>query len=246
MIELFQFPPAFNLPSPSPFCLKLELLLKMARIPYSNRYDADVTKAPKAKLPYIVVDGRQTIGDSELVLQYLKESGQFKEDDWLSKPQQAQRIAVTRLAEDHLYWLLVESRWLNDESWPLLKAVFFAGLPPLVRSVVPGIVRNQVRKTLRAQGLGRHGREELELFARQDLEALAATLGDRPYMMGERLSSADGAVFGLLSSIYYPDLATPLKAAALEHPSLAAYCDRIMAQFFPNYSRGRGSPAAAR
>ena len=67
MIELFQFGPAFNLPSPSPFCIKLELLLKMAGIPYTNRYDADVRKAPEAKLPHIAIDGNGTIADSELI-----------------------------------------------------------------------------------------------------------------------------------------------------------------------------------
>ena len=163
MIELFQYPPAFNLPSPSPFCVKLELLLKMASIPYSNRYDADVRKAPKAKLPYIVIDGKQTIADSELILRYLKDSGQFSVDEWLSDAEKAQCIAVTRLVEDHLYWLLVGDRWLNDDVWPILRDNFFAGLPPIVKSIVSGIVRKQVRKnTLRPRaGQAQSGRAQV-------------------------------------------------------------------------------------
>jgi glutathione S-transferase len=239
MIELFQYAPAFNLPSPSPFCVKLELVLKIGNIPYSNRYDADVRKAPKAKLPYIVIDGKQTIADSELILRHLKDSGQFSVDEWLSDVQKAQCIAVTRLVEDHLYWLLVDARWLDDDVWPVLRDSFFAGLPPLVKSIVPGIVRKQVRKTLRGQGLGRHSREDLEYFAEKDLEALDALLGDKPYMMGERICSVDATVYGMLSSIYYPDFNTPLQSIALDHPNLTAYSDRITEQFFPDYSRGR-------
>jgi len=237
MIELFQYPPAFNLPSPSPFCVKLELLLKMASIPYSNRYDADVRKAPKAKLPYIVIDGKQTIADSELILRYLKDSGQFSVDEWLSDAEKAQCIAVTRLVEDHLYWLLVDDRWLNDDVWPILRDNFFAGLPPIVKSIVPGIVRKQVRKTLYAHGLGRHSQAELKYFAEKDLEALDALLGDKPYMIGERICSVDATVYGILSSIYYPDFDTPLKAIALDHPNLAAYSDRITGRFFSDYGR---------
>jgi len=237
MLELFQYAPAFNLPSPSPFCVKLELLLKMANIPYSNRYDADVRKAPKAKLPYIIIDGKQTIADSELILRHLKDSGQFRVDEWLSDEQKAQCIAVTRLVEDHLYWLLVDARWLDDNVWPVLRDSFFAGLPPLVKSIVPGIVRRQVRKTLYGHGLGRHSQEELEYFAEKDLEALDALLGDKPYMMGERICSVDATVYGILSSTYYPDFETPLKAIALDHPNLAACCDRITGQFFPDYGR---------
>jgi glutathione S-transferase len=236
MIELFQFAPAFNVSSPSPFCVKLELLLKMASIPYKNRYDADVRKAPKAKLPYITIDGKQTIADSELILRHLKDSGQFKMDEWLSAAQKAQCIAVTRLVEDHLYWLLVNDRWLNDDVWPTLRDNFFAGLPPVVKSIVPGLVRKQIRKTLYAHGLGRHSREELKFFAEKDIEALDVLLGVKPYMMGERICSIDATVYGIAACIYYPDFDTPFKRVALAHPNLAAYCDRITARFFPAQS----------
>jgi glutathione S-transferase len=237
MIELFQFGPAFNLPSPSPFCIKLELLLKMARIPYTNRYDADVRKAPKAKLPYIIIDGKQTMADSELILRHLKDTGLFRVDEWLSEAQTAQCAATTRLVEDHLYWLMVESRWLNDGVWPEIKKKFFSGLPPVVNTIVPALVRKQVRKTLYAQGLGRHNREELDFFAKADLTALDNLLGDRDYMMGERICSVDATVYGILTCIYYPDFNTPLKTIALEHPSLLAYCERITGQYFQELKR---------
>lgn len=236
MIELFQFGPAFNLPSPSPFCIKLELLFKMAGIPYSNRYDADVRKAPKSKLPYIVIDGREIIADSELILRYLKDSRLFTLDERLSETQVAQCIATTRLVEDHLYWLMVDSRWLNDAVWPQINKEFFAGLPPVVRSIVPGIARKQVRKTLYGQGLGRHNREELDYFAEQDLGSLDGLLGDRKYMMGDGICSVDATVYGILACIYYPDFNTPLKAIALDHSGLLAYCNRITGQFFQEYS----------
>jgi glutathione S-transferase len=245
MIELFQYAPAFNSPSPSPFCVKLELLLKMANIPYSNRYDADVRRAPKAKLPYIIIDGKQTVADSELILRHLKDTGQFTADEWLSDAQKAQRVAVTRLVEDHLYWLLVDARWLNDDVWPVLRDEFFAGLPPLVRSIVPNIVRKQVRKTLYGHGLGRHSRQDLEYFAEQDLETLDVLLGDSPYMMGERICSVDATVYGMLSAIYYPDFDTPLKAIALDHPNLAAFSDRITGQYFPDYTRAAHPSASS-
>jgi glutathione S-transferase len=239
MIELFQFPPAFNVPSPSPFCVKLELLLKMANIPYENRYDADVRKAPKAKLPYVVIDEKEIIGDSELILRRLKQSGQFTLDDALSGVQKAQCTTITRLIEDHLYWLMIRERWLNDDVWPALRGVFFAKLPPVVKSIVPGMVRKQVRKRIDGQGLGRHSQEELGYFAAQDFEALDLLLSDKPYVMCERICSVDATVYGLLCSVYYPDFDTPLKAIALGHPRLVAYCDHITSIFFPDYSRER-------
>ena len=34
MITLFTYGPMFGLPDPSPFCMKAEILLKMAGLPY--------------------------------------------------------------------------------------------------------------------------------------------------------------------------------------------------------------------
>jgi hypothetical protein len=50
MITLYNFGPAFGLPDPSPFVMKVETLLKMAKLPY--RTDATgFAKAPKGKIP---------------------------------------------------------------------------------------------------------------------------------------------------------------------------------------------------
>ncbi len=245
MIELFQYPPAFNLPSASPFCVKLELALKMASIPYSNPYDADARKAPKTKLPYIVIDGTRTIADSGLILRHLTDTGQFTIDQWLSDAQRAQCIAITRLVEDHLYWLLVDARWLDDRVWPVLRERFFAGLPAVLKLIVPNIVRKKVRGTLHAQGLGRHSQEERRWFAAKDFDALDALLGEQAYMMGASICSVDATVYGMLCSIYYTSFDTSLKATALEYPNLAAYCDRLTRKFFPNLQRGESQPATA-
>ena len=71
MITLHQFPPALGLPNASPFCLKLELYLRMAGLPYRNRYTLELHKAPKGKLPWIDDDG-VTLADSGLIIEYLK------------------------------------------------------------------------------------------------------------------------------------------------------------------------------
>jgi hypothetical protein len=49
MIALHQFPPALGLPNASPFCLKLELYLRMAGLPYRNSYTLKLHKAPQGQ-----------------------------------------------------------------------------------------------------------------------------------------------------------------------------------------------------
>ena len=65
MITLESFGPAFGLPDPSPFVTKVEMLLKMAGLPYAVD-TSGFNKAPKGKLPYII-DNSETIADSTFI-----------------------------------------------------------------------------------------------------------------------------------------------------------------------------------
>ena len=62
-VKLYQFPPAWGLPNPSPFCMKLEVFLRLAEIPYEVVTWPDPRKAPKGKLPFIEHEGTR-IADS--------------------------------------------------------------------------------------------------------------------------------------------------------------------------------------
>jgi hypothetical protein len=54
MITLYAFGPAFGLPDPSLFVTKVEVLLKMAGLPYRTD-TTGLQRAPNGKLPYIDV-----------------------------------------------------------------------------------------------------------------------------------------------------------------------------------------------
>jgi len=71
MIKLIQFPPAFGLPNPSPSCMKVEILLKMAGLAYTIESASNPGKGPKGKLPAIEDDGA-LVGNSELIRWHLE------------------------------------------------------------------------------------------------------------------------------------------------------------------------------
>jgi Glutathione S-transferase N-terminal domain len=48
MVTLYKFIPAWGLPDLSPFCVKLETYLRLAKIPYETQV-GDPRKAPKKK-----------------------------------------------------------------------------------------------------------------------------------------------------------------------------------------------------
>ena len=105
MIKLYQFTPAFGLPNASPFCMKLETYLRMAALPYDAPANANMMKSPKGKMPYIE-DGAKVLGDSGLIIAYLKATYGDPLDAALSSAERAVSLAFQRLLEENLYWAL--------------------------------------------------------------------------------------------------------------------------------------------
>ena len=93
MMTLYTFGPAFGLPDPSPFVTKVEILLKMAGLPYRTETNG-FGKAPKGKLPYIDDDGER-IADSTFIRWHNEKTYNFDFDRGLSAEQRASRW-VTR------------------------------------------------------------------------------------------------------------------------------------------------------
>src|SRR6056297_2709221 len=128
MITLFQFPPVWNVPCPSPFCVKLETYLRLAKIPYKNKYTIRASINPKNKLPAIK-DGDKVLGDSELIIDYLKEKHGDPLDAHLTEEQKALGLLVDRLFSEHAYWCVVCFRWMHEPEWSAVKEAFFNKVP---------------------------------------------------------------------------------------------------------------------
>ena len=229
MIQLFTFPEAFGLRNVSPFCLKVEMALSHLGQEFEIVHEHDPRKSPKGKLPYIIDDGK-TIADSELILDYLDEKSGGALYSQLSPGEYGRGIALTRLAEDHLYWLLVGSRWLDDDWFPNIQKGFFSAFPPILRNLVGVIARRQVRSTLALQGLGKHNFEEQKGFARRDFKALTDVLQGSDYLVGERMTVFDFSVASLLAGMIDNKPATWISVIAEEYPALRTYAERIQSE----------------
>jgi glutathione S-transferase len=226
IMELVTLPPAFGMRNVSPFCLKVEMLLASLDIPHTLSEISDPRKAPKGKLPYLLHD-EQCIADSELITEYLDQLTDGAVYKGLSPQQKAQGVALTRLAEDHLYWLMVASRWLDDSWWPNVVDGFFGSLPALVRPIASNIARRQVAKTYHLHGLGRHTLEEQEGFARRDLEALDAAVPQAGFLFGEQPNIFDFSVAALMAGAYDNQPVTWVTDMAMPYQNLRAYTERV-------------------
>lgn len=232
MITLHCFGPAFGLPDPSPFVTKAEILLKMANLPYRTQ-PGGLRGAPKGKLPYID-DGGTLVADSTFIRLHLETAHGADFDAALTPEQRALAWAVERMCEDHLYWTLVHARWIDEANFRNGPARFFDTLPAPVRPVVKALIRRQVRRSLKAHGMGRHSPEEIALLGVRDIDAIAAVLDGRPFLMGDAPCGADATVFAFVAGALSPVFDTPVRKAAERHGSLVAYRDRMMGRFFPD------------
>ncbi|MGD0193011.1 MAG: glutathione S-transferase family protein [Rhizomicrobium sp.] len=239
MITLFGFGPAFGLPDPSPFVMKTEVQLLMAGLPYRHERSGP-QGAPKGKIPFIEDNGVR-IGDSTFIRAYFEKAYGIDLDRGLSDEQRAQAWAIERMLEDHLYFAIIQLRWLDDANFAKGPSHFFDAVPEAVRAQAQAEARERVRGKLDGHGLGRHSEAEKIQLGARSIAALAVLLGDKPYLMGSEPTGSDGTAFGMIASVLTPHFDTKLRHAALAHANLMHYNDRMMHRFYPAF----GAQAAA-
>lgn len=99
--------------------------MRMSGIEFTSDNSSDhLQKAPKGKLPFIKDNGK-TIADSYFILKHLQRNHNLNLDDHLSAQDKAQVQVLTRYFEEHLYWCMVYSRWVREDTWQVIKAAFF-------------------------------------------------------------------------------------------------------------------------
>lgn len=232
MIKLFGFGANFGVADPSPFVLKTDLLLRVAGIEFESvAHMSNLGKAPKGKLPFIEDDG-EVIGDSFFIRQHLQDKYAVDLDAHLNAEQRACAHLVSKALDEDLYWCLVYSRWIREDTWPLLKQAFFGGLPFPIKQIIAGVSRRGVRGVLHKQGLARHSDAEIQQLFSASIDSLADLLGDKPYFLGEQISSLDITAFALLANLILVEIDNPFTLIARRHENLLRYCQRIQGQYY--------------
>lgn len=180
-IILVQFPRHIGITNASPFCAKLELWLKIAEISFEIKEQVMPNSAPKKKIPWVIDQGER-IGDSTLIIEHLMKTRDVKIDEGLTSKELGLDQATVALLEERIYWQLIYDRWIGG-GWPGISAAFFSSMPAIVQPVMRAFAKRMVRRQLWEQGTARHGGDEVYAMASRDLAALAAIIGNGPYVL---------------------------------------------------------------
>ena len=137
-------------------------------------------------------------------------------------------ISFARLAEHHLYWLILASRWLDDDWFANIQRDFFGYLPAPLAWFVSQNARLQMRLFYRLHdGLGRHCSGEQAQLLRADLRAIAGQVGAEGFITGEKLCVFDFAVAAMLVAGMDNEPATWVSEIANEYTVLKDYTERV-------------------
>jgi hypothetical protein len=112
VINLVQFERCGVIPSPSPFCLKLETWLRFTKLNYTNISNNFKIGSAKGQLPFIELNGRQ-IADSNMIIEELKKVFNLSIDRNLSSQERATERAYTVLIEESLFRTIMYNRSRN-------------------------------------------------------------------------------------------------------------------------------------
>ncbi|MBR1163871.1 glutathione S-transferase C-terminal domain-containing protein [Bradyrhizobium elkanii] len=226
MLTLYSYPPLFGVADNNGYGLKVFAFLKLAGVPFLHEHIFDASKAPRQQLPYIV-DGRDTVGDSETILAYVTGKYGVTLDAALTPAQHTTNLLVTRTLDD-LYWVMSYSRWQDERYWPLFRDALKREHPDLTDD---GLMKAKEFNARRYyyQGIGRFEPDAAMARGLADLAALASLIPSQGYVHGDKPTTVDAGIYGFVANIYFYDINTPLKQFVVSHEALVQHCRAIQA-----------------
>ncbi len=230
MLTLRTFKPFRGTMAASSFALKADALLAMSGLPYEREHSMP-QKQPLRKLP-VLVDGDLTIPDSALIQRHLETAHGVDFDSALNATDRAQATALRRLVEEHLYFLGGHFRWTQHPG--VIQDEFMGEVPKPIRGFVFRMVDKGRAKALDGQGLGRRDDARLRVLVKEDVDAIAAMLGDTDFLFGDSPTGIDASVWGCIHSSLRCELDSPLKTEMQRHANLVTYEARFRERFYGN------------
>jgi len=224
MLTLYSYPTLFGVADNNGYGLKVYAFLKLAGVPFRHEHIFDASKAPRSQLPYIV-DGNDTVGDSETILAYVIDKYRLTIDAALTAAQRAQNLLIARTLDD-LYWVMSYSRWKDERYWPLFRDALLREHPSVTEE---GLAKAKEFNAQRYyyQGIGRYDPDAAMARGLADLVALSTLIPPRGYVHGGNPTSVDAGIYGFIANIYFYEIDTPLKAFVVAHDNIVQHCRAI-------------------
>ena len=127
-VYVFQFHGNKNLSSHSPACVKLTHWLRIAGVPHTLINPTPTQMGPTGKIPRVEFNGN-VLGDSSNIIDVLESALGKDLDEGLSSVQRATALAVQRMLEEHLYFIMVYYRYQDETCFQRTCKIYSEGMP---------------------------------------------------------------------------------------------------------------------
>ena len=238
MTVLHGWSPMFGAPGPSPFVIKCDMQLQMLGVRFSRSTD-DIQSRPRHRPPYVEDEGR-IIDNSCFIRLYFEQKLGNDLDQGLTLAERGAAAGIERLVEDRLCMTLAHERWLAEANFSNGPRLSGPDRSEPEHVALCKQVRAQLHSVMVRHGVGRRTREERMLLAERDISAVAAVLGDKPFLFGDAPPAVDASASRAPISCARPCFDTPLSVLVREHPNLLAYLQRIEELYCADGVAGHG------
>lgn len=214
----------------SPFCNKTRRCLRRKGLTFSEReYNGlaalDAAKLSKVgTLPVLDYDDERVV-DSTAIAEFLDR----KHPENPLYPHDPEALAMARFWEDwaaqSLYFYEIYLRMLDPEAMEKAVDLLTRGRPSYERPIMKMVIKRRYPKKLKAQGLGRLDRAEVERQLFQHVDGLDKLLTKRSWLAGDALSIADISVAAQLDEMVRTSSVAP---RILDHANVRAWLERTV------------------
>lgn len=218
VVYVYQFNRTAQVPSISPYCLKVETWLKLNGVKYENVDHKGKLRSKRGQLPFVELNGEE-IADSDNIIKVLGKKFEKDIDEGLECEQRNVQHAMIKMVENHLQWTI--QFWKTSSIDNMVKG-YKLNLQALTGSKIPNGLLNfafkhtflrKGNKKARAAGLGGYTDEEIENMGKADFKVLSEMLGEKQFFFGDEPRSLDLITFVQLAGILTVDkeVACPLR-----------------------------------
>jgi glutathione S-transferase len=190
----------------SPFCLKVHRALRLCALPYERQFAGDPGAfkhySPAGQVPVLLMDG-EPVADSTRIVSRLDAIAGGALSRGLDARGRAEAFLWEEMADGVLSGFLIAARWIDEENWRKTKAAYFAGMPSIVRAIVPDRIRRRIRSGLSRDVVRPDLRTAWANF-QEILDRLEERAPSRGFWLGDSPSRADVALFAQLQSFRTP------------------------------------------
>jgi glutathione S-transferase len=144
------------------------------------------------------------------------------------------------MMNESFYWYLIQTRYRRDEDFELYDpfwSIFLSFVSPEERAAPVRAFRENILNEFFYAGRGRHPAKDVEHMAFKEHDAVAAQLGDKPYMMGDQPTSVDASIYSFLLHAMRVPFESAIKDYGNSTPTLVAYLDRMFNRYYPELAK---------